>query len=82
MAFGISGVKYKNTKSATFGMFEVAYRYNIREKFKAGGDLSYLRTEDKFEKSKRLEPSWSWVLDIKELLRQGLIINFKERFNK
>ncbi|WP_202701985.1 hypothetical protein [Flavobacterium sp. UGB4466] len=52
MAFGISGVKYKNAKSTTFGMFEVAYRYNIRGKFKAGGDLSYLRTEDKFEKSK------------------------------
>ncbi|WP_369616205.1 hypothetical protein [Flavobacterium sp. CFS9] len=51
MVSGITGVRYKDAKSTTFGMFEAGYRYNIGERFKAGGDLSYLRTEDKFEKS-------------------------------
>lgn len=49
---GISGVKYKDAKSTTFGMFEAGYRYNIGERLKIGGDISYLRTEDKFEKNK------------------------------
>ncbi|WP_291286734.1 outer membrane beta-barrel protein [Flavobacterium sp.] len=48
---GITGVKYKDAKSTVFGMYEMGYRYNIGERLKIGGDISYMRTEDKFEKS-------------------------------
>ncbi|RUT72211.1 hypothetical protein D0817_00910 [Flavobacterium cupreum] len=48
---GLSGVKYKDAKNKTIGMFEAGYRYNINERLKIGGDLSYLKSEDTFKAS-------------------------------
>lgn len=46
---GISGVKYKDGKNKTIGMYEVGYRYTINERLKVGADISYLKSEDTFQ---------------------------------
>ena len=48
---GISGVKYEDAKSKAIGMFEVGYRYKINERWKVGGDLSYLKLQNTFHAS-------------------------------
>ncbi|MEO6176428.1 MAG: outer membrane beta-barrel protein [Flavobacterium circumlabens] len=45
---GISGVKYKDAKNKTTGMFEAGYRYAVKERVKVGADISYMKSEDTF----------------------------------
>lgn len=46
---GFTGVKIKDNKSKTLGMFELGYRYQLSDRVKIGADLSYLQIDRSYQ---------------------------------
>jgi hypothetical protein len=48
---GLTGVKIKDTKNKTLGMFELGYRYRLSDRIKVGADLSYLQIDKSYQRT-------------------------------